>query len=126
MPFGRLHYRNLEIVRYAEAIGRTPSALAMKLVNIASLAAITTTGRRGLRAASAGDGAMWAVMNIDWERFAVESRRALMEIEMPQRFIAEPAFDYASVPDGEDRSVQATMRVGHEFFRVAVLSAYNG
>lgn len=28
-PFGRLHYRNPEIIRLAEVIGRTPSALAM-------------------------------------------------------------------------------------------------
>ena len=31
LPFGRLHSRNPEIVQFAEAIGRTPSALAMKL-----------------------------------------------------------------------------------------------
>ena len=48
LPFGRLHYRNPEIIRFAEAIGRTPSALAMKLTNIASLdPEITSTGRRG-------------------------------------------------------------------------------
>ena len=36
-PFGRLHQRNPEIIRLASALGRTPSALAMKLVNFASL-----------------------------------------------------------------------------------------
>ena len=41
-------------------MGRTPSALAMKLVNIAGLdPAITSTGRRGLSNASAGDRDMW-------------------------------------------------------------------
>ena len=72
LPFGRLHYRNPEIIKFAEAIGRTPSALAMKLTNIASLDdAITTTGRSGLRNASAADRAMWEEMHEDWERFAV-------------------------------------------------------
>ena len=53
IPFGRLHKGNPEIVRIAEAIGRTPSALAMKLVNIAGLdPAITSTGRVGLPNAS--------------------------------------------------------------------------
>ena len=48
LPFGKLHYRNPEIVRIAEAIGRTPSALAMKLSNIASLdPEITSTGPQG-------------------------------------------------------------------------------
>ena len=99
LPFGRLHNRNPEIVRYAEAIGRTPSALAMKLVNIASLdPAITTTGRRGLRAASAADRAMWDEMNSDWERFAVESQRALTDIEEPRNGSSPNlTFDYANL-----------------------------
>jgi putative restriction endonuclease len=60
MPFGKMHYRNPEIIKYAGVIGRTPSALAMKLSNIASLdPAITTTGRKGLIGASATDKAMW-------------------------------------------------------------------
>jgi len=37
MPFGKLHSRNPEIIKYAGLIGRTSSALAMKLSNIASL-----------------------------------------------------------------------------------------
>ena len=35
-PFGRIHRSNPEIVRLAESIGRTPSAVAMKMVNFAS------------------------------------------------------------------------------------------
>ena len=37
LPFGKLHSRNPDIIRLAEMIGRNPGALAMKLVNIASL-----------------------------------------------------------------------------------------
>ena len=33
MPFGKIHFSNPEIIKYAELIGRTPSALAMKLSN---------------------------------------------------------------------------------------------
>ena len=54
-PFGRLHgQKELKLSQCADAIGRTPSALAMKLVNIASLdPAITTIpGVGDLRAAS--------------------------------------------------------------------------
>ena len=53
LPFGRLHARNPEIIAIADAIGRTPGALAMKLTNIASLdPEITSTGRSGLTGAS--------------------------------------------------------------------------
>ncbi|MCG3171790.1 MAG: hypothetical protein CALGDGBN_03488 [Pseudomonadales bacterium] len=37
LPFGRLHSGNPEIIELAAVIGRTPGALAMKLVNFASL-----------------------------------------------------------------------------------------
>ena len=126
VPFGRLHRGNPEIIRNAHAIGRTPSALAMKLVNIASLdPAITSTGRSGLRAASANDRAMWEEMNSDWERFAVECEQALMAIESGAQPADAVIGDYDKLPVGEDRVVEATARVGQRFFRAAVLSAYN-
>lgn len=130
LPFGRLHYRNPEIIQCAEAIGRTPSALAMKLVNIASLdPEITSTGRSGLKGASANDRVMWNEMNSDWQRFAVECEQALerilIEVEPVTEPVADPMPDYTDVPVGGDRLVQATVRAGQKFFRAAVLSAYN-
>lgn len=56
MLFGKMHSRNPEIIRLATLIGRTPSALAMKLTNIARLdPAITSTGRKRLSGASAAN-----------------------------------------------------------------------
>ena len=78
MPFGKMHSRNPEIIRYANLIGRTPSALAMKLTNIASLdPAIINSGRSGLPGASAADRAMWDEMNADWDAFSLDSHRAI-------------------------------------------------
>ena len=122
LPFGRLHYRNPDIVCAARAIGRTPSALAMKLANVASLdPGITDTGRQGLKAASANDRALWREMHDDWERFAEESQRAQAafgltsdEAPAPPR---EPHY-------GEDRLVAGKARVGQSFFRNTLLSAY--
>ena len=61
-PFGKLHSRNPQIIELAELIGRTPNALAMKLVNFASLdPSITSTGRAGAAAeASAVRLARWS------------------------------------------------------------------
>ena len=110
----------------ADAIGRSPSALAMKLSNIASLdPAIISTGRIGLQSTSANDRAMWAEMQSDWERFAVETQRAMSEVES----MLERDDDAAQEEDlnvlGEDRKIQATTRVGQRFFRAAVMSSYN-
>ena len=56
LPFGKLHSRNREIIELATLIGRSSGAVAMKLVNFASLdPAITSTGRKGLGNASALD-----------------------------------------------------------------------
>lgn len=130
MPFGKMHSRNPEIIKYAELIGRTPSALAMKLTNIASLdPAITSTGRRGLEGASATDKVMWEEMQADWERFAVEAQQALsaiggtteIEVEVSDTSIPDEAVDYT----GSNKMVQTTTRVGQDFFRRAVLSAYD-
>ncbi|WP_246585402.1 hypothetical protein [Thiorhodospira sibirica] len=72
MPFGKLHSKNPEIIKHAEQIWKTPSALAMKLTNISSLdPAITSTGRKGLSGASFADKKMLKEMQNDWEIFAL-------------------------------------------------------
>jgi len=80
-PFGKLHSRNPDIIRHAGFLGRTPSALAMKLTNIASLdPVIVSSGRKGLKGVSVADRAMWDEMQSDWENFAIESYQAMSKI----------------------------------------------
>ena len=126
LPFGRLHHGNSEIVRLARLIGRSPSALAMKLVNIASLdPAITSSGRTGLRGASTKDRAIWEEMQSDWEGFAIESQQAMMEVDAAAEQVDRATQDEDVDRIGEDRAAQTTVRIGQSFFRAAVLSAYN-
>ena len=110
-------------------MGRSPSALAMKLTNIASMdPAITSTGRSGLANASAADRKMWEEMHNDWERFAMESEQAVQAITEAET--VTPPTDGTGEDEGhdrigEDRAVETTVRVGQKFFRTAVLSAYH-
>ena len=129
-PFGKLHSGNPDIVKCAELIHRTPSALAMKLTNIASLdPAMTAAGRSGLRNVSATDRAMWEEMQTDWHRFAAEARQAASALGVAAQFEAD--VDDSGMPDevldytGSDRTAQATIRLGQAFFRRTVLSAYD-
>jgi len=129
IPFGKLHSANPEIIKYGELIGRTPSALAMKLSNIASLdPAITSTGRKGLTGASSADKAMWEEMQSSWELFVTEIEKAEISFGITEDINAEvddylpnETIDYT----GSNKTIQSTTRVGQSFFRRSVLSAYN-
>jgi predicted restriction endonuclease len=124
IPFGKMHSRNPEIIRYAKIIHRTPSALAMKLTNFASLdPEILSTGRRGLRGASHSDRQIWEEMTSDWPRLAKEIAKvnAGLAEEKPATDRQEDSIESYV---GETRSAIIEARVGQAFFRRAVLSAY--
>lgn len=132
LPFGKMHSRNPEIIELASLIGRTPSAVAMKLVNLASLdPAITGTGRSGLGNASALDREVWDEFHADWEGLALECeevRRSLGAApysELPEDSDPNDTF----VPDlfyAETRRVVTEQRIKQHFFRRTVLSSYRG
>ncbi len=129
-PFGKLHSRNPEIVRVAAVLGRTPSSLAMKLVNFASLdPSITSTGRTGLGNASRADKAIWDEFNEDWESLAVESAIHLnnllkrVGVTVPKSQKDDGDIDEA-IYVGETKAVQIQARIKQSFFRRAVLSSY--
>lgn len=129
IPFGKIHSRNKEIIQLAKVIGRTSSAVAMKMLNIASLdPAITSTGRVGLGNASALDREVWADFHEDWERLALEAQllRQQLDKEIPKEF--EDEHDSLSPEDftGETRQAITTQRIKQHFFRRAVLSSYRG
>ncbi len=127
-PFSKMQSKNTEIIRIANAIGRTPSALGMKLGNFASLdPEIIATGRSGLQNASAKDRAMWDEMQNDWESFAVESHRAMEDVEAAAEPI-EITIEDKNIDDriGKDRLIETTARIGQDFFRSVLLSTYEG
>lgn len=128
LPFGKLHQRNPEIAKLAEMIGRTPSAVAMKLVNFASLdPAIIRSGRAGLGNASAMDREIWEAFNADWEGLAIECDGLRRKLDPSAQPLDDS--DEQLVPDdytGETKRIIAEQRVKQSFFRRAVLGSYGG
>jgi putative restriction endonuclease len=128
LPFGRLHSRNPEIIQLAKLIGRTPGAVAMKLVNFASLdPAITSTGRTGLGNAGLLDKEVWAEFHADWEKLAVECELLRRNLDAGAPMIDEA--DEQLLPEdytGETKKVVTEQRIKQNFFRRAVLSSYRG
>lgn len=132
-PFGKLHGRNPQIVELAKLIGRTPDALAMKLVNFASLdPSITGTGRSGLRGASARDREVWNEFHADWERLAVECeqlRESLLNErgQLPEPFSVRDDDEFVLDDySAETRRAIVQQRIKQDFFRRAVLASYRG
>jgi hypothetical protein len=128
-PFGQLHSKNKKIIGLATLIGRTPDALAMKCVNIASLdPKIRESGRVGLSNASALDRQVWDEFHANWEGL-VEECEALRSYLLTIR--AKRAPEEADIapeiePDffGETRMALIKQRRKQNFFRRAVLSGY--
>ena len=128
-PFGKFDQSNPEIVGISKLIGRTPSALAMKLSNLAGLdKKITESGRSGLSGASNLDRAIWAEMEADWGKIAVESQRALElfgikssdSIGNPAKTDEEVAENY----EGMTKAVTTQQRLKQTLFRDTILSGY--
>lgn len=121
IPFGKLHSKNPDIIHYAGLIGRTPSALAMKLVNIASLDPfIIDSGRSGLKGASSADRALWLEMNQDAEQFEQRCRQVMASLETPRQARDSDINDFS----GKERTTIIHARIGQQLFRKRVLSAY--
>ncbi|MEY2844153.1 MAG: hypothetical protein RI920_2190, partial [Pseudomonadota bacterium] len=77
LSFGQLHQRNPDIKALAERMGRTPSSVAMKLTNLASLdPQITASGRKGLPGASQLDREVWAELQANWDAVAMDAAAA--------------------------------------------------
>lgn len=133
LPFGKLDQRTPEVIALAGMLRRTPSSIAMKLTNFASLdPAITDSGRRGLRGASEGDREVWTQFHENWEHLAQECATLLQGWENVGRketreVVAEqPEIELRGDYSSESRAVTIQQRIAQDFFRRAVLSSYDG
>ena len=130
-PFGQLHQRNPSIITIANWIGRTPSALAMKCCNFASLdPIIRDSGRVGFGHASRQCRDIWEAFHADREGLVTECSQWLEKLRHEYDQNAAPP---APVLDdfvrddytGQTRQGMAQQRINQRFFRRAILSAYN-
>jgi len=120
-PFGRIHNRNPKIVALAEFLGRSPSAVSWKLANFSRLD--PTLAKRNIKGATHGskeEELIWKEFEANWEALAFESERLRLGDDILSSI--EPAQNF---PDGRTRDSLVRVRVNQDFFRRAVLSAYD-
>ncbi len=123
--FGRLHARNPQIVRLAGCLGRTPSAVAMKCCNLASLdPALQAKGISGLAKVSHLDRQVWSQFNASPETIGYESEVAFSEIlGRPVRMI--PPNDPLGIIGETDREAIRRVRVTQHLFRAIIMTSYS-
>lgn len=140
LPFGQLDHRKPIIIGVAEKLGRTPSSLAMKLSNFASLDPVQQArGIQGLSGASKADREIWGEFTANWEKLGTESEERFQELvgfefsDINQRLVRQRSKTSNSTPEKylphriiEKTESQATtkIRIGQNFFRQMVLSSY--
>mgnify|MGYP000622115270 CR=1 FL=1 len=131
LPFGSFDQRNVKVQKYSALIDRTPSSLAMKLSNFASLdPMITSTGRKGLEGASKADKLIWAEMNSNWSVFTQEMLEVVSSLTTDVSQVSGEIIDQEGLVPleifvGREREVHTRARVGQNVFRKFVLSSYN-
>lgn len=127
IPFGKFHHSNSDIIRLAELIGRTPSAVSMRLSNFASVDPYhQERGVKGLTGGIKQVQPIWDEFNENKEDLVYESERILAEI---QKTTIE--CKYANFLKGTDKLEGKTKirevktRVNQKVFRDIVLANYN-
>jgi putative restriction endonuclease len=127
LPFGRLDRKTPEVIHLANIIGRSPNAVALRLVNFAAYDPILQ--QRGISGMTHGGKTckrFWNEFSVDREMVLYESERILAEREgttIEQKF----KDDIADIPAyivGETRTRQVKTRVNQHLFRQIVLSNY--
>lgn len=126
IPFGKLHSRNPEIVHFSKTIGRTPSSVALKLVNFSSLdPSLKLRGIKGMGNVSKLDSAVWSEFYNNWDVALFESEELLAKKEHTtvERLNKITINDLPK--EGKEKERLVRVRVNQSIFRKVVLATYN-
>ncbi len=125
VPFKSSSKTNPTIIKYANIIGRTPSALNMKVGNFGRLdPELKKQGITGLVNGSKLEEDIWNEFNGNWDKLAFESEKLIAEFQNKTIEQIE-TFNIEDLPKGEERETIIKARVNQSFFRSAILSSYN-
>ncbi|KKJ77228.1 restriction endonuclease [Kiloniella litopenaei] len=131
--FGKIDNKNPDIIKLANALGRSKNAVALKLANLAALDA--SIPQSGMSNVSKTDRQVWDEFKNDpsaiieaYEEQSLDKNHTIIKTDT-DRFINETLglaetdtnFDPRRA---RDKQVFSKQRVGQNFFRKAILSAY--
>lgn len=122
IPFQRSSKNHPDVIRIANIIGRSPSAVNMKIGNFGSFDdTLKKQGIVGLTNASKLDERIWNEFNGRWDELAYESERLIAELQGND--ISDFSEDI-DIPLGKVKEVTVKQRINQSFFRKTVLTSY--
>ncbi|WP_462281770.1 HNH endonuclease [Salinivirga cyanobacteriivorans] len=128
VPFGKLHSNTPDIIHLSNIIDRTPSSVAMRLNNFASVDPYhQKRGIVGLTGGKSQVEPIWNEFRDNQEELLFESERILAEKE--QQTIESKYEDVLSGTEplkGEEKVREVKTRVNQAVFRQMVLANYSG
>ena len=126
LPFGRLHRQNPDVINLAKIIERTPSSVAYKLVNFASLdPSLKARGIKGASNASKLDAEIWDEFFNNWDILPYESEKLLANLENTTLEKLNNIPEISLPKEGKTREQLVKVRVNQSFFRSSILASYN-
>src|SRR5690606_12510361 len=127
LPFGKMHSRTPEVIHLANLIGRTPSSIAMRLVNFASVDPYhQNRGIGGLPGGKKQVEPIWQEFIDNKDELLFESENILAERELNpiDKKYAEILIGTENLV-GESKIREVKVRVNQNVFRQIVLANYS-
>lgn len=126
MPFSKISKTNKDIIELAKLIGRSPSAVGLKMANLARFdKELQSRNISGMSHGSRLDEEVWYEFCNNWEELSYQAQQILAS---KKQTTVENMLNYVDIeyiPAGEERERLVKARVGQYFFRMSVLSAYS-
>lgn len=116
-PFKNSSKTHPTIIKYANIIGRSPSALNMKIGNFGRLD--PELQKRGITGLANGS----KLEEVIWDDLAYESEKLISEFQN-KTILETNEIDLTDFPEGKDIERLVKTRVNQNFFRSSVLSSY--
>jgi putative restriction endonuclease len=127
IPFGKMHTSNPDVKHLASLIGRTPSSIALRLVNFASVdPVLKARGIKGMKGGASVVQPIWDEFFANQEELVFLSEQILAEREsttIDSKFGA--LLINTKSLKGETKLREVKTRVNQSFFRQIVLTNYS-
>lgn len=126
IPFSKISHKHPLIIQLSKIIGRTPSAVAWKLANFASLdSSLKSRGIKGARNTGKMDEKIYEEFSNNWNDLVYESELLYSQYFNEEIIIETVEESIFEIREGKVRDALVKIRVNQSFFRKTILSSYD-